>query len=80
MNSARTFSVVALVFMANAPRGAVLASMAAGIFTLLVWLALGYNVVIQEVFPSLGVSTLAYVLLANVSEQRVDLARLVGSP
>jgi hypothetical protein len=54
--------------------------MAAGILTLLAWLALGYNAGIHEVFPALGVSTLVYVLLAKVSEQRVDLAQLVGSP
>jgi SSS family transporter len=73
-------AVVLGLYWSKGSAGAVLASMAAGILTLLVWLALGYNVVIHEVFPALGVSTLAYVLLAKVSEQRFDLARLVGSP
>jgi Na+/pantothenate symporter len=73
-------AVVLGLYWSKGSAGAVLASMAAGILTLLVWLALGYNVVIHEVFPALGVSTLVYVLLAKVSEQRVDLARLVGSP
>ena len=53
--------------------------MAAGILTLLAWLMLGYNAGIHEVFPALGVSTSVYVLLAKVSEQRVDLAQLIAA-
>jgi SSS family transporter len=73
-------AVVLGLYWSRGSAGAVLLSMAAGILTLLAWLALGYNAGIHEVFPALGVSTLVYVLLAKVSEQRVDLARLVGSP
>ena len=62
------------------PRGsptAVLASMAAGIATLLIWLMLGYNTLLHEVFPALAASIVVYVGCALRHSQRVDLDQLL---
>ena len=45
---------------------AVLWSMGAGVVVLLVWLVLGWQVHVHEVFPSLLVATLTYTLLAKL--------------
>jgi Na+/pantothenate symporter len=52
--------------------------MAAGVVTLLVWLALGYNVFIHEVFPALCVSAAFYFLMAIAKDRRADLEELFG--
>ena len=44
---------------------AVLASMAAGVGVLLIWMLLGFNAALHEVFPGLAASLLAYVALAR---------------
>ena len=72
-------AVVLGLYWSKGSAGAVLASMAAGVVTLLVWLALGYNVFIHEVFPALCVSAASYFLMAIVKDRRADLEQLFGS-
>jgi Na+/pantothenate symporter len=57
---------------------AVLAAMIVGVVVLLIWLGLGYNNVLHEVFPALAVSVAVYVGVARASAQRVDLPKLLG--
>jgi Na+/pantothenate symporter len=57
---------------------AVLAAMILGVVVLLIWLGLGYNNVLHEVFPALAASVAVYVGVARVSAQRVDLPKLLG--
>ena len=72
-------AVVLGLYWSKGSAGAVLASMAAGVVTLLAWLALGFNLLIHEVFPALGISTIVYLCLANLSRQDVDLESLVAA-
>ena len=72
-------AVVLGLYWSKGSAGAVLASMAAGVVTLLVWLASGYNVFIHEVFPALCVSAASYFLMAIVKDRRADLEQLFGS-
>ena len=72
-------AVVLGLYWSKGSAGAVLASMAAGVVTLMVWLALGYNVFIHEVFPALCVSAASYFLMAIVKDRRADLEQLFGS-
>ena len=53
--------------------------MAAGVVTLMAWLALGYEVFIHEVFPALCVSAASYFLIAITKDERADLEKLFGS-
>lgn len=57
---------------------AVLAAMAVGVAALLIWLGLGYNSFLHEVFPALAASLLVYVAVASACVQRVDLAKLMA--
>ena len=72
-------AVVLGLYWSKGSAGAVLASMAAGVVTLLVWLALGYNVYTHEVFPALCFSAASYFLMAIVKDRRADLEQLFGS-
>ena len=72
-------AVVLGLYWSKGSAGAVLTSMAAGVVTLLVWLALGYNVFIHEVFPALCVSAASYILVAIVKNRRADLEEIFGS-
>ena len=45
----------------------------------MVWLALGYNVFIHEVFPALCVSAASYILVAIVKNRRADFEEIFGS-
>ncbi|MEC8075609.1 MAG: hypothetical protein VX122_05605, partial [Pseudomonadota bacterium] len=72
-------AVVLGLYWSKGSAGAVLMSMAAGVVTLLVWLALGYNVFIHEVFPALCASAASYILVAIVKNRRADLEEIFGS-
>ena len=57
---------------------AVLVAMIVGVVVLLIWLGLGYDNFLHEVFPALAASVAAYVCVARASAQRVDLPKLLG--
>ena len=71
-------AVVLGLYWAKGSANAVLLSMMLGTATLLFWLAAGYNALVHEVFPALIISAAVYSLIAQRSDQRVDLQRLVG--
>ena len=58
---------------------AVLASMAAGVTILLIWLGLGFNAVLHEVFPALVASIMVYIVCALASAQRADLDQMLSN-
>jgi Na+/proline symporter len=70
-------AVVLGLYWSRGSSTAVLASMAAGIATLLIWLMLGYNTLLHEVFPALAASIVVYVGCALRHSQRVDLDQLL---
>lgn len=72
-------AVVFGLYWSRGSSTAVLASMAAGIMTLIVWLIAGYNTLLHEVFPALAVSVAVYVACALGHSRRVDLDRLLAS-
>ncbi len=72
-------AVVFGLYWSRGSSTAVLASMAAGITTLIVWLIAGYNTLLHEVFPALAVSIAVYVACALGHSRRVDLDRLLAS-
>ncbi len=72
-------AVVFGLYWSRGSSTAVLASMAAGITTLIVWLIAGYNTLLHEVFPALAVSIAVYVACALGQARRVDLDRLLAS-
>ena len=72
-------AVVFGLYWSRGSSTAVLASMAAGITTLIVWLIAGYNTLLHEVFPALTVSIAVYVACALGHSRRVDLDRLLAS-
>ena len=72
-------AVVLGLYWSKGSAGAVLGSMAAGVVTLMAWLALGYEVFIHEVFPALCVSAASYFLIAITKDGRADLEKLFGS-
>jgi hypothetical protein len=51
--------------------------MVAGIATLLIWLVLGYNTLMHEVFLALTASIVVYVICALGHSRRVDLNQLL---
>jgi Na+/pantothenate symporter len=73
-------AVVLGLYWSKGSAQGVLVSMAAGVVTLLVWLAQGYNSVLHEVFPALAVSLIAYVSVAVWDGRKVDLASLLADP
>jgi Na+/pantothenate symporter len=56
----------------------VLASMAAGAATLVVWIGTGMSSVLHEVFPALAVSLVVYCIVALQGGKEVDLEQMVG--
>jgi SSS family solute:Na+ symporter len=56
----------------------VLASMASGAATLVVWIGTGMSSVLHEVFPALVVSLVVYCIVALQGGKEVDLEQLVG--
>ena len=72
-------AVVFGLYWSRGSSTAVLASMAVGITTLIVWLIAGYNTLLHEVFPALAVSIAVYVACALGHSRRVDLDRLLAS-
>ena len=72
-------AVVFGLYWSRGSSTAVLASMAVGITTLIVWLIAGYNTLLHEVFPALAVSVAVYVACALGHSRRVDLDRLLAS-
>ena len=79
--SLRGMFFAAVVFGLYWSRGsstAVLASMAAGIMTLIVWLIAGYNTLLRSL-SALAVSVAVYVACALGHSRRVDLDRLLAS-
>lgn len=73
-------AVVLGLYWSKGSAQGVLVSMAAGVVTLLVWLAQGYNSVLHEVFPALAVSLIAYMSVAVWDGRKVDLASLLADP
>jgi SSS family transporter len=71
-------AVVLGLYWSKGSAQGVLVSMAAGVVTLLVWLAQGYNSVLHEVFPALAVSLIAYVSVAVWDGRKVDLKSLLA--
>jgi Na+/pantothenate symporter len=71
-------AVVLGLYWDKGSANAVLLSMTSGTITLLFWLAAGFNALVHEVFPALIISAAVYSLIAQRSDQRVDLQRLVG--
>ena len=53
--------------------------MAAGVTTLLIWLGLGFNAMLHEVFPALVASILVYIVCALACSQRADLDQLLSN-
>ena len=70
-------AVVLGLYWSKGSARSVLLSMVAGVVTLLVWLSLGLNALVHEVFPALGMSLLIYVFVALQDQTRVDLSQLL---
>ena len=71
-------AVVCGLYWQKGSASGVLASMAVGVVTLLVWIGSGLSSVLHEVFPALAASLLVYVVVGAYSRQAVDLERMVG--
>ena len=70
-------AVVLGLYWSRGSATAVLASMVVGTATLLIWLVLGYNALMHEVFPALAASIVVYVICALGHSRRVDLNQLL---
>jgi Na+/pantothenate symporter len=70
-------AVVLGLYWSRGSATAVLASMVVGTATLLIWLVLGYNTLMHEVFPALAASIVVYVICALGHSRRVDLNQLL---
>ena len=72
-------AVVLGLYWTRGSSTAVLASMAAGVTILLIWLGLGFNAVLHEVFPALVASIMVYIVCALASAQRADLDQMLSN-